>query len=151
SVSGEQTACAAKRATSVEREEDLHRPGATQVVRRAEGVPVVVEPEAMGDDGRDVDLAGAGEVGVVAHGMRAPAGPLLDAEGGRADQVDLLEVVRRPLEAARRVDPRDDDGGAWPGDPHRDLEALRRPDGIVDDAHPARAVQHRETAGALDR
>jgi hypothetical protein len=45
---------------------------------------------------------------------------LLDAEAVRADDRDLLEVERRPLEAARRLDAERDDRAADVREPQAD-------------------------------
>ena len=73
---------------------------------------------------------------------RARALELLDAEGVRADDRDLLEVERRPLEAPRHLDAGDDDRAARRRDADAHLDRLREADRVVDDVDAA-AVEPR--------
>ena len=74
---------------------------------------------------------------------------LLDAEGVRADDGDLLEVERRPLEAPRDLDAGDHDRAARRHDADAHLDRLREADRVVHhvDAaavEPRHAVPRRE-------
>src|SRR5262245_9530386 len=105
---------AASRPRSVmwEREQDLHRPGRALVAAGEEGLAVLVERVAVGHDRRHVDAPLAHEVEVDIHRVPAFTLELLDPEGIRSDDRDLLEVQRRPLEPARHLDAGDDERAA---------------------------------------
>src|SRR5207253_4629329 len=91
-----------------ELEQHLHGAGGPLVVGGSEGLLVGVERVAVRDDRRHVDPMRAEQIEVVAHGVLPLPVPLLDAEGVRADEIDLLEVVGRPFEARGRVDAGED-------------------------------------------
>src|SRR5215471_10761902 len=143
---------AASRPRSVmwEGEQDLYRPGRALVPAGKEGLPVLVERVAVGHDRCHVDAPLAHEVEVDLHRVPAFALELLDSESIRSDDGDLLEVQRRPLEAAWHLDAGDDERTARGGDPDADLDGLRVADGVVDDVdtaavepgHPEPGRQH---------
>src|SRR5262245_22006080 len=85
-------------------EQHLHGPGRALFAAGEERVAIPVESEAVGEDLRDVDAAALHEVEVDLHRVGAPSLELLDAEGVRADDGDLLEVERCPFEPLRRLD-----------------------------------------------
>ena len=100
----------------------------------------------MRQDRRDVDAAACAPARSTTPSRAGGAPPnCLDAERVRADERDLLEVERRPLEAARRLD-----AGQRRCAPRRfvdaqpDLERLGLADRVVDDVDAA--VQHGQAA-----
>src|SRR5439155_4800558 len=130
----------ASRSAIAVREEHLHRPRSSLLRAGEERPAVVVEREAVRDDGRHVDPAARHQVEVDLHRMPPPALELLDAEGIGTDDLDLLEVERRPLEALRAFDTGHDDRSAGCGDADGNLDRLGEANGVVDDADTA-AVQ----------
>src|SRR5215467_6332077 len=84
-------------------EQHFHRAGAARVLQRQHGLAPTLEREAVRDHRRQVEAA-CDEVEVMLHGVLRDACYLLDAEPVRADDAQLLEVQRRPLEALRRLD-----------------------------------------------
>src|SRR5439155_25812636 len=130
----------ASRSAIAVREEHLHGPRSSLLRAGQERPAVVVEREAVRDDGRHVDPAARHQLEVDLHRVPPPALELLDAEGIGADDLDLLEVEWGPLEALRALAARHDDRGAGGGDAQGDLHRLGEADGVVDDANAA-AVQ----------
>src|SRR5262249_5943971 len=88
-------------------------------------------------DGSRVDPTARDEIEVYLHRVAPPSLELLDAEGVGADDRDLLEVERRPLEAPWRLHPGDDDRAARRGDAEAGLDRARRTDRVVDDVDTA--------------
>src|SRR5678815_800195 len=74
-------------------EQHLHRAGAPLVSAREQRLLPARQRKAMGEDRRAVEAAALHEVEVDLHGVPAPSLELLDPEGIRADQLDLLEVA----------------------------------------------------------
>ena len=75
---------------------------------REDGTLPLGEREAVRDDRCQVEAV-AHEVEVVLERVLAYATDVLDAERVRADDVELLEVQGRPLEALRCLDAADDE------------------------------------------
>src|SRR5947209_4293807 len=101
----------------------------------------MIETEPMGDDRRHVQALGANEFEIPLHRVLAAAIALLDAEGIRADDGDLLKVHRRPLELTRNFDACHDDARTWPGHAHLHLERFRGTHRVV--YHVDATVEHR--------
>jgi hypothetical protein len=74
----------------------------------------------------------------------APPLPFFHREGVGSDERELLEIERRPFEAARHLDAQRDDRPARARHPHSDLERPRRGHRVVDDIDAT--VQHRQPA-----
>src|SRR5262245_11340185 len=94
----------------------------------------------MGEDRGHVDAAARDEIEVDLHRVATTPLDLLDPEGIRADDRDLLEVERRPLEASRCLHARHHDRTPWGDDAEPDFDRRREPDGVVHYVHAA-AVQ----------
>src|SRR4029453_5871209 len=113
------------------REEHLPAPGPPLLAAGEERVLPALERVAMRDDGGDVDPPPSHQIEIDLHGVTPFALELLDAERVRPDDRDLLEVERRPLEAARHLDAGDDDRAPRRRAPDADLDRLRIAPGIV--------------------
>src|SRR5262245_48237518 len=118
-------------------EEDLHRTRAALVAAGEEGVPVALEREAVGQYGGHVDAPLPDEVEIYLHRVPALTLEVLDAEGVRPDDGDLLEVQWRPLETARHLDAGDHEGTAGSGHADAHLDRLGESHRIVDDVDTA--------------
>src|SRR5262249_60357523 len=80
------------------------------------------------------------------HRVLADAAKLLDAERIGADDAQLLEIDRRPLEAFRCFDADDRQNPARADDAHTDFDRLRRADRVVHGVDAA--VEHRQAVPA---
>src|SRR6185436_3825850 len=115
-------AASAPRSVIAVGEQYLHCAGAPLVAAREQRILPACQREAMGEDRRAVEAAALDQIEVDLHGVPAPSLELLDAEGVRADQLDLLEVQRRPFEAPGHLDAGHHDGATWGHHPDADLQ-----------------------------
>src|SRR5207302_2431954 len=83
-------------------EQNLDRPRLAPPGDCYDGPLPLGQREAVGYERGEVE-AGGDEVEVVLEGVLAHARDVLHAEGVGADDPELLEVQRRPLEAGRRL------------------------------------------------
>src|SRR5580698_8618116 len=113
-------------------EQHLDGTSAPGVLQCQDGLVPALEREAVRDDRRQVHSA-RHEIEVVLHGMLGHAAHLLDPEAVRADDAQLLEVQRRPLEPLWWLDAGDDKRAAGRQQAQRRLHGLGRADRVVDD------------------
>src|SRR5215470_6751009 len=96
------------------------------------GLGPAFEREAVRYHGRQIEAIRY-EVKIVLHGVLGDAADLLDTEAVRPDNVQFLEIERRPLEALGRLDAGDDESATGGEQPERGLDGLGRADRVVDD------------------
>src|SRR5436190_1038358 len=131
-------------------EQHLHRPRLTLLATGEERGAPLLQRKSVGEEGRHVDPSARYQREVDLHRMAAPPLELLHAEGVRADDRDLLEVERCPLEAAWHLDPGDDDRAPRRGDAEPHLERLGEADGVVHDVEPATVEPGEPVPGGHD-
>src|ERR1700757_3175112 len=144
--------CAASRGLAELRlEQHLDGAGLPRGLQRQHRLVPAVEREPVRDDRRQVEAV-ADEVEVVRHGVLGRSAHLFDAEAVRADNAQLLEVQRGPLEAPGRLHAGDDERAACREQPQRRLDVLAGADGVVDDGgavlEPVALAPRRERRGA---
>src|SRR5260370_42187693 len=125
------------RAVASRFEQDLDRSGPSTVRDRHHGPLPVGEREPMGDHRGEVEAVPS-EVEVVLERVLADTIDVFDAEGVRADDVQLLEVQGGPLEALGWLDTADDEGAAGLEETEAGLAGLGAPDRVGH--HPRTAL-----------
>src|SRR5262249_29653827 len=84
-------------------QQHLDGAGAARVLQRLDGLFPAIKREAMRDHRRQVE-PGGDEVEIVLHRVLGHSADFLDAESVRPDDVQFLEIQRRPFKSLRRLD-----------------------------------------------